>query len=184
MKLYAIRHTSVAVEPGICYGQSDVDVAASFLQEMNAVKEEISGNHFHKIFSSPLQRCRKLAEHLFPNQQILFDDRLKELNFGEWELKCWDAIYNSPLGKHWMEDYQNLPTLNGESYPEMRARIAEWLNELKAEELEALVVVSHAGVIRVLKHLTEGHPMEKLFAEFKPSYGSVTIFNLNDSSNR
>ncbi|MCK3685236.1 alpha-ribazole phosphatase [Maribellus sp. YY47] len=180
MKLYAIRHTSVAVKPGICYGQSDVDVAESFHEERKAVKLELSGLQFDKIFSSPLQRCRKLAEHLFPNQPILFDNRLKELNFGDWELKSWDEIYHSPEGKNWMDDYQNLSTLNGESYPQMLGRIAEWLNELKVTEMDKSVVVIHAGVIRILKHLIEGQPMDDLFALFKPPYGSVTIFDLKE----
>ena len=36
-----IRHTSVAVAPGICYGQSDVDVAASFADEAAAVRQRL-----------------------------------------------------------------------------------------------------------------------------------------------
>jgi len=184
MKLYAIRHTSVAVEPGICYGQSDVDAAESFHEERTAVKQELSGLKFDKTFSSPLQRCRKLAEYLFPNQPVLFDNRLKELDFGDWELKSWDEIYHSRQGKKWMDDYQNLPTLNGESYSQMLGRITEWLNELNAMEVKAAVVVTHAGVIRILKHLIEGQPMNKLFAEFKPPYGSVTIFDLKENNDR
>jgi len=184
MKLYAVRHTSVAVELGICYGQSDVDVAESFHEERTAVKQELSGLQFDKIFSSPLQRCRKLAEYLFLNQSILFDNRLKELDFGDWELKNWDEIYHSSQGKNWMDDYQNLPTLNGESYPQMLVRINEWLIELKATEMKAAVVVTHAGVIRILKHLIEGQPMNKLFAEFKPTNGNVTIFDLKENNDR
>lgn len=184
MKLYVIRHTSVAIEPGICYGQSDVDVAESFHEERNAVKQELSKLHFDTIISSPLQRCQKLAEHLFPDQKVFYEDRIKELDFGDWELKNWDDIYNSAEGKNWMDDYQNLPTLNGESYPQMLGRIAEWLKELKAMEMKAAGVVTHAGVIRILKYLIEGQPMNKLFAEFKPPYGSVTIFDLKEINDR
>ena len=184
MKLYAIRHTSVDVKPGICYGQSDVDVAESFHRERKAVKEELSGLHFDKIVSSPLQRCRKLAEYLFPDQNILFEERIKELDFGDWELKSWDDIYNSEKGKSWMDNYQSLPTLNGEAYPQMQDRIAAWLQELNESGTEAVVVITHAGVIRILKHLIEGEAMDKLFAEFKPPYGSVTIFDFNENNEK
>ena len=184
MKLYAIRHTSVDVKPGICYGQSDVDVAESFHRERTAVKEELSCLHFDKIVSSPLQRCRKLAEYLFPDQNILFEERIKELDFGDWELKSWDDIYNSEKGKSWMDNYQSLPTLNGEAYPQMHDRIAAWLQELNESGPEAVVVITHAGVIRIIKHLAEGQPMSELFAEFKPPYGSVTIFDFNENNEK
>ena len=42
MKITLIRHTRVAVETGICYGWSDVDVAPSFETEASRVKENIS----------------------------------------------------------------------------------------------------------------------------------------------
>ena len=178
MKVYAIRHTAVAVQPGICYGQSDVDVASSFQTEKGEVVKSVSDIEFERIYSSPLQRCRKLAEEVFHGKQIYFDDRLLELNFGEWELKSWDEIYSNPEGKKWMDDYQNLPTLNGESYPEMKQRVEHFLNDLKDTECEQVAVVAHAGVIRLLKHLIDGDAMDSLFAEFKPAYGSVTIFEL------
>jgi len=178
MKLYTIRHTKVNVEPGICYGQSDVDVAASFQAEKAEVIKSIAGNTFDKIWSSPLQRCRKLAESVFSGEQIYFDNRLLELNFGDWELKNWDEIYRTGEGKSWMNNYQHLPTLNGESYPEMKQRVESFLIGLRRMEYKQVAVVTHAGVIRLLKHFLEGVEIDKAFAEFNPPYGSVSIFEL------
>ena len=64
MKLYLIRHTSLQIVPGVCYGQSDIDVAASFSQELNLIKRALSSTQFDAIYTSPLQRCTKLAEAL------------------------------------------------------------------------------------------------------------------------
>ena len=99
MNLFAIRHTSVAVEPGICYGQTDVPVADSFIVEKEKLAAQLYNVEFDKIYSSPLSRCKLLAENLFQKEQIVFDERLKELNFGDWELKTWDAIYSDSKGK-------------------------------------------------------------------------------------
>ena len=85
MKITLIRHTRVAVETGICYGWSDVGVAPSFETEASRVKENISNERFDIVYSSPLSRCRKLAAFCGFHEPIL-DDRLKELNFGEWVL--------------------------------------------------------------------------------------------------
>ncbi|WP_346864219.1 alpha-ribazole phosphatase [uncultured Draconibacterium sp.] len=178
MKLIAIRHTSVEVEPAICYGQSDVGLAPSFQKEREEVALRLKGFRFDKIYSSPLLRCKLLAEYLFDRESIVFDDRLKELDFGEWELKSWNAIYNDPLGKVWMDNYQNLPTLNGESYPQMAERVSAFLNEVKLEENNTVAIVAHAGVIRILKSIIKKCSIEDLFNTFKPKYGSVIEFEI------
>jgi len=58
MKIYAIRHTSVNVKPGICYGQADVDVAESFSEEQKHLLQELERLSFDAVWSSPLLRCR------------------------------------------------------------------------------------------------------------------------------
>ena len=178
MKIYAIRHTSVDVEPGICYGQSNVEVAGTFHQEKANLIRILKGKQIDRVYSSPLYRCHLLAEALFPNHSIEFDERLKELDFGDWELKTWDEIYADPKGKVWMDNYQALPTLNGESYPEMQLRISDFLTVLKTGSCTAVAVVAHAGVIRILKSLIEKVRIDELFETFKPAYGSITEFEL------
>jgi len=181
MKIYAIRHTRVKVEPGICYGQTDVSVADSFQDEKTKLEKELSGISFDRVYSSPLLRCKLLSESLFTEKAIVYDARLKELSFGEWEMKGWDDIYADPKGKIWMDNYQTLPTLYGESYPEMVQRIHEFLEEVKQEKFAQVAIVAHAGVIRILKSLIENVKIAKLFENFKPEYGSVTIFKTKEN---
>ncbi|WP_163323303.1 alpha-ribazole phosphatase [Draconibacterium mangrovi] len=179
MKIYAIRHSSVNVKSGICYGQTDVDVAESFYDEQKRLLQEIKQESFDAVFSSPLLRCRKLAESLFPNKKIHFDPRLKELNFGDWEMLYWDEIYAQPEGKTWMDNYQTLPTKNGESYPKMVARVSACVNEIKKLNAGNIAIVAHAGVIRILKSVIENVPISQLFENFKPAYASVTVFEID-----
>ena len=42
MKLILVRHTSVAVEKGVCYGRTDVPLADSFPDEAREVKQRLS----------------------------------------------------------------------------------------------------------------------------------------------
>lgn len=179
MKIYAIRHTQPEIEPGICYGQSDLNVAHTFSTERETIAEQIKGIAFDRIYSSPLLRCKILAESLFPKKEIVFEKRLKELNFGDWELKSWDDIYASKHGKLWMDNYQILATLNGESYLDMEERITSFWSDLKARKDKQVVIVAHAGVIRILKSLIEDVPISQLFEDFKPAYGSVTEFDID-----
>jgi len=41
MEVYIIRHTKVAVENGICYGQTDVALADSFQEELAVLKSQL-----------------------------------------------------------------------------------------------------------------------------------------------
>ena len=178
MNLFVIRHTKVDVKSGICYGQSNVGVADSFPNEKVKVASQLEGIYFDKIFCSPLFRCKFLAEGLIVKDKIVFDERLKELNFGDWELKSWDEIYNSPKGKIWMDNYQILPTLNGESYPEMVERVSSFYSELISKKYNNVAIFTHAGVIRILKSIIEKLSIDELFSTFKPEYGSVTKFEI------
>jgi len=85
MEIYLIRHTTPAIAKGICYGQTDLDVTDSFEAEVMSIKEHLPKN-IQAVYSSPLQRCRKLAEAIFPKHPVQLFDDLMELNCGDW--KC------------------------------------------------------------------------------------------------
>lgn len=178
MKIYFIRHTSVAVKIGICYGQTDVPVAASFEDEKNRIALRFAGIHVDKVYASPLARCKILAESIFPGEELCFDARLKELNFGDWEMMSWDDIYFDPVGKLWMDNYKTLPTQNGESYPAMLERVQGFFEKLKQINAGSVAVFTHAGVIRIMKSIIDKQPVDKLFETFRPAYGSVIEFEI------
>lgn len=146
MNLYLIRHTKVDVEPRVCYGQTNVDVASTFMDEAQKVKNTIKDIPFDKVYSSPLKRCRKLSNFLFKDE-IIFDDRLMELNFGNWEMKEWDKITDSEYFQ-WMNNYIETPCLNGESFIDLHQRVGEFVEELKKTNHKNVAIVAHGGSIR------------------------------------
>ncbi|MFB9080950.1 histidine phosphatase family protein [Flavobacterium procerum] len=42
------------------------------------------------------------------------DERLKEKNFGDWEMRKWDIFRRTT--QSWMEDFVTIPVSNGESF--------------------------------------------------------------------
>ena len=85
-----IRHTSVAPGRGQCYGFTDVAVSDNIATEaawLTATLEDLS---FDRVISSPLSRCTQLCETIFSKYQT--DERLKELNYGDWEGLSWEEI--------------------------------------------------------------------------------------------
>ncbi len=145
MKVTLVRHTSVDVPKGVCYGWTDVPVAASFPQEAEETKKRISGLKFDKVFSSPLSRARKLAEYCGLGDCEI-DNRLMEMNMGDWEMKRFDDIKDDNLQK-WYEDYMHVSTTNGEGFPQLYKRVSDFLDWLRVQSFEKVAVFSHCGVL-------------------------------------
>ena len=144
MDVFLIRHTRTAVVPGTCYGNSDVDVAGSFPEEAERVRVRLEGERFDAIYSSPLQRCRKLAVYCGYENPVL-DDRLKELNFGSWER--WDEIQDPRL-REWYDDWLSIPAGGAESFLEQYNRVSAFLDDLKDSGYRKVCVFTHGGTIR------------------------------------
>lgn len=175
MNIYLIRHTAVGVEKGTCYGQSDVQLASTFYEERLAIQKKLP-QKLDVVYSSPLQRCKQLAEFLDGSCQT--DDRLMELNFGEWELKRWNRINPEAL-QQWMENYVNSCCPGGESFLDLHKRATEFWNEILMKKAGNIVVVTHGGVIRSIIAQILAIPLNKIFA-VDVDYGSITKLSYRD----
>ena len=170
MEIYLIRHTTPLVDKGTCYGQTDLDITESFLAETEAIQKYLPKN-ISTVYSSPLQRCSKLANTLFPNHIIQWQNDLKELHCGEWEMLLWDKIPKSEM-QPWLEDFVNLVVPGGESYMQLHHRVVKRFESICAERNNA-AIVAHGGVLRsILAHIT-GISLEASFSAFQLSYGAV-----------
>lgn len=180
MELVLIRHTKVAVEKGICYGFTDVELASTFTTEAVETASQIKGITFDEIWSSPLSRCMKLSKELFPEQTINTDERLKELNFGDWEGLTWEQIFEHPQGKNWMNNYHNKQCPNGESFQDQIKRIIDFHKEKKKYfRNKQVAIISHAGSIRAfLCYLQNLNPNNAFDIDI--AYGSVTTIKITN----
>ncbi|MGL4293804.1 MAG: alpha-ribazole phosphatase [Bacteroidales bacterium] len=175
MKIILIRHTSVDIARGICYGQSDVGLKPSFEKEASAVKNKLDKTIVNtidpsSIFSSPLSRCVKLAEFCgFEKPQI--DNRLMEMNFGDWEMQSFEKIKDPQLYKWYADWIQQSPT-NGESFLSVLARVKTFLIEKKKAGHKQIVVFTHGGVIACTRVCVQMTPPEMAFDE-KVNYGDL-----------
>lgn len=141
-----LRHTRPDIDEGVCYGHSDLDVAASFEQESDAVLVRLPAVSY--IVSSPLRRCRKLANKIAAHHgyAVQIDPRLKEMNFGRWEGLAWDRIPRAELDA-WAADFYFARPHGGESVADLKARVDSAISELRCTPGKGLVV-THGGVVR------------------------------------
>ena len=175
MEIYLIRHTTPAIERGTCYGFADLDVANTFTEEATRVKQLLPDKPF-VVYASPLQRCSKLAHFLF-GDNLTKDDRLKELNFGDWEMKRWDDLGPDAL-QAWMDNYVYARVPGGESYEDLFKRSVEIFKEVIAKNQDA-VLVTHSGVIRALLAYVTNTPLENSF-DLRVEYGRIARLRVTD----
>ncbi|MBT9485373.1 alpha-ribazole phosphatase [Sediminibacterium sp.] len=179
MEIYLIRHTTPKVEKGICYGQADLDITETFLEEVEAIKPHLPSDQI-KVYSSPLQRCKKLADALFDGFEIDVHDDLMELNCGQWELLPWNDIPKEEI-QPWMDDFVNVPVPKGESYVDLHNRVVKRFNDIVSKQ-ESAVIVAHGGVLRsILSHITST-PLKESFDAFTLHYGCVVKIQVTEDS--
>lgn len=170
MEIYLIRHTSVDVPAGVCYGQSDVPLKDSFEQEAAAVAKQLKGIIFNEVFVSPLSRCIKLADYCgYPD--ACRDPRIMEMNFGEWEMKRWDDIKDPHLQK-WFDNYLNEQTTGGESFTQQLQRVSQFLDEVKTLNCNRVAIFAHGGVL-VSARIYAGIINKEDAFSIIPPYGSI-----------
>lgn len=179
MEIYLIRHTTPKVEKGICYGQADLDITETFLEEVEAIKPHLPAAEI-RVYSSPLQRCKKLADALFDGLEIDVHDDLMELNCGQWELLSWNDIPKEEI-QPWMDDFVNVPVPKGESYVDLHNRVVNRFKEIVSKQ-ESAVIIAHGGVLRSILSYITSTPLKESFDAFTLHYGCVVKIHVSKDS--
>lgn len=169
--LYLIRHTTPRIEPGICYGQLDIGVADSFKEEANDVLRWLPPVEL--IITSPLQRARRLAEHLAQTQhcELRSDARLMEKHFGAWEGEAWDSIARHEIDA-WSADILGYTPPGGESAQQLMQRVQNFLCDVTQLPQRNIALVAHGGSIRTLLAQIGDVPLADTL-NWKIEYGAV-----------
>jgi alpha-ribazole phosphatase len=179
MEIYLIRHTTPAVDKGICYGWADLDVTNTFEQEANLIKNHLPQT-ITTVYSSPLQRCSKLAQHLFYSEHISYHHELKEINCGRWEMQAWDDIVKDEIDP-WMNDFVNVIIPDGESYVHLFERVTAFFKDIQPAN-SPIAIVAHGGVLRSILSFITNTPLQDSFGMFKINYGCVVKLVANSAA--
>jgi alpha-ribazole phosphatase len=151
MLIYLIRHARPDGVEGICYGRrnvavlaSETDCAARWLRSQ--VPEDVLSTA--PVYSSPLTRCAVLAREIARGRAVAVTPALLELDFGSWQGRRWTDIPRDELDAWAANLWQHAPG-GGESAAAAAQRWRSWVDSLLGQSLEAVVAVTHAGLIRV-----------------------------------
>jgi len=145
--LIFLRHSEPVIEPGVCYGQSDVVARVLSEAELSAVVVNLP-NSLIRIDTSPLSRCAMLAQRLAKRLTLplTIDARLMEIDFGCWENCGWDDIPREEIDA-WAADVTGAKPHGGESVNDMTMRVRSYLDGTPFDRNDILAV-THMGVVR------------------------------------
>lgn len=176
MQIVLIRHPRPRIAAGVCYGASDVPLAEAAIHAAIRVKPFLDAEA--PLFSSPLRRCRELAACLGAHQANppTLDARLAEIDFGEWELKSWDAIGSAALDA-WAADPIDFAPPGGESPRQVLARALAFIETLTETGFPSVTLVTHGGIMRLLAGHWQGLP-EADWLNLHFAFGRATAFRL------
>lgn len=129
----------------------------------------VGGNdaRWDHIISSPLLRCADFSEALAERHSISVetDERLKEMHFGEWEgrtaaqLMLTDA---NALSEFWQNPLRYTPP-QAEPLKDFQTRVlTAWDDIVAKHNNRKMLIVSHAGVMRVILSKILDHPVQRL----------------------
>lgn len=154
MELILLRHPAPVVGPEVCYGRADVALKPG-LDDPAALPAPVPA--FVSLTTSPLSRCRLLAERLGAERGMTprIDPRLSEMDFGHWELRPWSEIAREEVDA-WAKDFDHGRPHGGESVADLRDRVAAALREAASGPGPALWV-THGGVARAVCGILGAH---------------------------
>lgn len=159
-------------------GQTDDPLSEKGWAQMRMA---LDGHHpWEVIVTSPLARCRAFAEELAARLVLPLevDARLMELGFGEWEGRTAKELLTADperLARFWSDPLRHAPP-GGETLAAFRDRIlAAWKDILARHTGRHVLVVGHAGTIRIAMCHALDMPLERLFRIQVPNAGITRI---------
>jgi alpha-ribazole phosphatase/probable phosphoglycerate mutase len=157
---YFVHGTTTDTEKNVSSGWYDVELSAKGVQQSIDLKDQISDKKFDVVFCSDLKRAVTSAKLTFEGVvPIIPDPRLRECNYGDFNAQSSEIV--EPM----QEKSVNERFPNGESYEDVKARIADFLSDLKAKyEGEQVAIVAHKAPQLALDVLLKGQTWEEAFA--------------------
>lgn len=162
-----LRHGEVAGRAHVFRGAADEPLSARGRMQMQGAVECLGVPPFDRIAASPLARCRDFAQALAEAAGLPFDvlPDLREMHFGAFEgLNSAEAAAAHPAAYEALSQWRaGSAAPGGERLENFRGRVvAAWEAWLAATGGRHRLLVTHAGVMRVLLQHVLGLPDERL----------------------
>ena len=170
--LYVIRHgrtdwnTIKRIQ-----GRTDTPLNEEGISMAGEAAKRYSSVHFDICFCSPLMRAKQTAQILLAGRDIPveYDDRLKELSFGEYEGLEYPLLPEDHPVRDAFRDPDNFhPAPGGETIRELLKRTGDFLEDKVyplIDEGKDVLIVGHGAMNSALTVNVKKLPVEKFWEE-------------------
>lgn len=179
-RLVLVRHAETEERArGLCVGRLDVPLGKPGRRQAEQLAAELADEPLVAVYTSPLSRALETAGPIGAAHGVepVVVQELAELDFGELEGMPFARIEaeRPALFLAWMETPGEVRFPGGESLSDLRARVLPVVERMRAvHEGQAVAVVAHAGVLRVVLADVLGLAGGALF-RLDQSPGGVTV---------
>ncbi len=181
--LILIRHgESELNKEGIFFGQLDPNLTEKGREQGAKARKILKGIEYEKIYTSPLKRALETAEIININQkELIFEDRLKELNFGILEGMTYDEILKKypKEAKKLEEEWQTYNYQTGESLLELQKRVIDFIKSIDLGG-KNIILVCHWGVINSILSYYFSKDLNGYW-KYSPNYAGITIIEFTNN---
>ncbi len=178
------------------YGATDIPLSETGVEELK--KLAAAGIYPQaedaEFYTTGMVRTEQTLQLIYGNRDHKVLPLLKEIDFGDFEMRSYEEMKDDPVYQHWISDKTGtLPPPGGESIMQFKDRITEGFEDLlKRHALRILqlrnrgreamsVVVCHGGpVSAILEHVFPGE--KENFYQWIPDPGHGYILTLEDLS--
>ena len=158
MKIYVMRHGKTKMNrDGVFNGRKDEDITEEGIEQAKKAGEIIKNINLDVIYCSTMVRAKHTCELVnINNVPVIYDDRLVERTFGEADgnlLSEFGISYDDFCNYYYQCDipsYEDMSTLF--------KRVTDFLEDLKKQDYQSVLVVTHGCLTRAIYHYFNGIP--------------------------
>lgn len=182
MKLTLVRHCEVDERYKNCYnGHNDIGLSPNGQKHAKKLAKKLDALEFDAVFCSDLRRAKESIRDSLHTQNIIYTDKLREKSWGVHEGMSYEKIV-AKENTEYIDFLQWIEVLDGEPYEEYVKRVKEFfLDYLPSLKKENILVITHAGVIRVLLSIVDNISLEEAFS-IKVGYGSMMLKRIENKN--
>ena len=183
MKWYFIRHGEIDSNRKKIYsGRSKEALTEIGRQQVKASCRELSNLDVDAIYCSPLVRTRQTADIIVDELGWTVPVHVNEC-FNELKMGPWEGMAESEVEKQFPNEWAiwnslpaNLSIAGRETLQELQSRVTQGMRNIRQKnDHEAVLVVTHVAIIRVLTLLARGMDLN----QYKSiSVGNAKIFEI------
>ena len=155
LKIHLIRHgaTDANIRGQYIGCKTDMPLSPEGLNELRLLKENMEYPQIERVYSSPMLRCKQTAAVLYPDNDVISVENLKEYDFGIFEGKTAAELEGNPYFAPWTSGKLSAPP-EGEENTDFIKRLCIGLNQIIVDmlnnDLSEAAVIMHGGAIMML----------------------------------